>query len=180
MCIRDSAGDENEFLRQAFMADFGVSEEEATANAIAGSSIDTDTLMENYTYSYSTSLGGTECADWLFDSSRSYGDTTAITYNDSYSCVLFYISREDNDYNMVNVRHILITPEETESTGDEEADAAAEQAAKDAALSLIHISFATCLDSVHQSTGTWAVQYCVGTSPLANSPETTRLPRTSF
>ena len=128
-----SAGDENEFLRQAFMADFGVSEEEATANAIAGSSIDTDTLMENYTYSYSTSLGGTECADWLFDSSRSYGDTTAITYNDSYSCVLFYISREDNDYNMVNVRHILITPEETESTGDEEADAAAEQAAKDAA-----------------------------------------------
>ena len=125
-----SAGDENEFLRQAFMADFNVSESEATASAIASSSIDVDTLMEDYTYSYSTSLGGTDCADWLFDSSRTYGDTTAITYDDSYSCVLFYISREENDYNMVNVRHILITPDETETTGDEAADTAAQEEVK--------------------------------------------------
>ena len=127
-----SAGDENEFLRRAYIADFGVAEESATPDAIAQSSIDPDTLKEDYTYSWSTYLGGTDCADWLFDTSRSYGDTTSITFN-SYNCVLFFISRENNDYDMVNVRHILITPEEVESTGDEEADAAAEQEAMDAA-----------------------------------------------
>lgn len=46
-------------------------------------------------------------ADWLKDSSRKSGDKTVIESESGYY-VLFFLSREDNDYDSVNVRHILV------------------------------------------------------------------------
>ena len=118
---------EDEFLRQAYMADFEQTEDQATAEAIANSSIDSDTLQSRYTYSWCTYLGGDECATWLFDENRQAGDTTTVTFN-NYACVVYFLSRENNDYNLVNVRHILIAPEEVTATADEdEAETAARQ-----------------------------------------------------
>ncbi|MBQ3404826.1 MAG: SurA N-terminal domain-containing protein, partial [Oscillospiraceae bacterium] len=51
-----------------------------------------------------------DMGDWLFDSSRQPGDVTAIESDSGYA-VLFYIDRETNHYNTVDVRHILISPE---------------------------------------------------------------------
>jgi len=46
-------------------------------------------------------------ADWLKDASRTEGDTTVVATDTGYYA-LYYISRDDNNYKTVNVRHILI------------------------------------------------------------------------
>lgn len=48
-----------------------------------------------------------DIADWMKDSSRKEGDTTAIEGSTGYTAV-YFISRDDNDYSTKNVRHILI------------------------------------------------------------------------
>jgi len=49
---------------------------------------------------------------WLIDDSRSYGDTfvTEAEHSQGYS-VLFFVSRDDNNYNIVGMRQILISRE---------------------------------------------------------------------
>jgi parvulin-like peptidyl-prolyl isomerase len=48
----------------------------------------------------------TTVTDWAFDSARKSGDS-AVVSNDNYYYVLVFNSRGRNDYNTVNVRHIL-------------------------------------------------------------------------
>lgn len=51
-----------------------------------------------------------ECSDWLLDSARVEGDATVVdTGTGSYA--IMFVSHEDNSYHLVNVRHILITPD---------------------------------------------------------------------
>lgn len=52
-------------------------------------------------------------ADWMLDESRKAGDVTV--YPDASGCyVVVFLSRDDNHYNTVNVRHILVMAEADE------------------------------------------------------------------
>lgn len=65
-----------------------------------------------------SSLGGDQ-GEWLLDDSRKAGDTTVIN-SDTGSTALLFLSRNDNDYHMQNMRHILIEAEpETDEDGNE-------------------------------------------------------------
>ncbi len=88
------------------------SEEDATLVSSEGASIDT-------TYS-----------KWLLDQERKAGDNTVIEAANGYY-VLYYISRDNNNYDTVNVRHILIKPEtviKADYKDEEEFKAAQEKA----------------------------------------------------
>ena len=86
------------------------------------------TLNSNVTYDNSNSL----FVDWLFDDARKEGDVTVVEDSDNGAYVLYFLSLDKNDYNTVNVRHILIAPEQDEdSDGDGTNDAASD--ASDAA-----------------------------------------------
>ncbi len=64
---------------------------------------------ESYTLKKSQlySSVSTDYADWLFSDSRVAGESQVIATDSGYSVVMF-LSRDNNDYNTVNVRHILI------------------------------------------------------------------------
>lgn len=74
---------------------------------------DSATLHEDVSYSYT----GTNYADWLFDESRTSGETTVIEISNSDGtttfAVLYFIERDAKDYPLVNVRHILISAEDS-------------------------------------------------------------------
>ena len=60
--------------------------------------------------SESTTQGGSlssNYADWLKDASRKEGDKTVIESDTGYYA-LYFVSRNDNSYKTINVRHILI------------------------------------------------------------------------
>jgi parvulin-like peptidyl-prolyl isomerase len=65
---------------------------------------------------------------WLSDKSRAEGDMTSVAADTGYYAVC-YISRNDNHYNTVNVRHILIKPvdEDADGTISDTEKAAAEE-----------------------------------------------------
>ncbi len=92
------------------------------------------TLNSDVTYENSNSL----FVDWLFDSARKEGDVTTIADGDSGYYVLYFLSTYDNNYNTVNVRHILIAPDKdvdsdedgTTDTASEAAEAAAKEKAE--------------------------------------------------
>ncbi len=73
------------------------------------------TLRRGYTYASCS----TDYADWLFSSERVAGESQVFAGETSYSVVMF-VSRDNNDYETVNVRHILVqvgaTGEDGEST----------------------------------------------------------------
>ncbi len=70
-------------------------------------------------------------ADWLKDASRAEGDTTVIATDTGYYA-LYYISRDDNSYKTVNVRHILIKAvADSDGAYTDEAKATAKQTAED-------------------------------------------------
>jgi len=64
--------------------------------------------------------------EWLLDEKRAEGDITTIEASSGYY-VLYYISRSDNSYNTINVRHILIS---ADSSADEETVQAAKEKAE--------------------------------------------------
>lgn len=90
-----------------------VTGEEATESTTAGSSLSSD---------YS---------EWITDESRTEGDTTVIESSSGYY-VLYFIERDKNDYNLANVRHILINVEANEDGEytDEAKEAAKSEAEK--------------------------------------------------
>jgi len=48
--------------------------------------------------------------DWMIDDERSYGDTIVIEINEGQTyTALFYISRDDNNYQIVGMRQILLS-----------------------------------------------------------------------
>ena len=73
--------------------------------------------------------------NWLFDDARQAGDSTVLEDADnSYYYVLLFHDRFREDYNTVDVRHILIKPTETElSSEDEGYDAEVEKNKAEAA-----------------------------------------------
>ncbi len=61
------------------------------------------TLRSNYNYSSISS----DYADWLFSEERTAGESQVFATSSGYAVVMF-VSRENNEYSTVNVRHILI------------------------------------------------------------------------
>ena len=115
----------------------------ATADAIyaaysAGTSLedaaaeydDTAVYSSSDSYSYSTAVLG----EWLFDDARQSGDS-AVLEDESGSAyyVAVFNDRGRQDYNTVNVRHILIQPEATTLSEDDEGYEADVEAKQDAA-----------------------------------------------
>ncbi len=92
------------------MAEFLESEYEASLN--------------NVRYSGYSSVSSTY-SDWLFDEARVSGDKDVFESSTGYYVVEF-VEKCDLHYNMVSVRHILVTPEDTSS--DESWDEALEKA----------------------------------------------------
>ena len=111
----DTQGDEQTFIDQAY--------ENCLESAKETYAEDSATLKENQLYS---SLS-TDVADWLFDASRTEGDTTYIANDSGVYYVLYYISRSTNDYQLPNVRHILFSVSDTtDETAMDEARTKAE------------------------------------------------------
>ena len=114
--------------------------DEDSFNAAAaeyGTNADEDTIHTAEGYS---DISSSEVADWLFDSDRKAGDATAIRddSNDT-SYVVYFKDRYLEHKPTVDVRHILIQPEDTdddadEASGTEETEELSEeeQAAKEA------------------------------------------------
>ena len=96
-------------------------DESKKADYEAGSDI---TLYPGATYA---SVGVTAISDWLYDEARVYGDTF-VYYDEAYSCYIAVLFEERlfPDYDMINIRHILISPEQSEEITTEEAWANAE------------------------------------------------------
>ena len=80
---------------------------------------DTATLRSHVSLS---TVSSQEYGAWLFQDDRKAGDTYVAETTDSYQVIMF-VEREDTHYNVVTVRHILITPEtaEDETEPSEEA-----------------------------------------------------------
>ena len=57
-----------------------------------------------------SSLGYQAFAEWMQDAARKAGDSTVYEQEDSGYYVVLFQSRETEDYNTVNVRHILVRP----------------------------------------------------------------------
>lgn len=87
---------------------YGKIKEEATAQTQYGANISSD------------------YASWLQQTDRKEGDSTLIETEGGYYVVCF-VSRDDNDYRMINVRHILIQPE-TVNKSDYDTDEAYNEA----------------------------------------------------
>lgn len=69
-------------------------------------------------------------ADWLKDASRTEGDKTVIETDTGYYAI-YFISRDDNSYKTINVRHILINAVASEDgTYTDEAKAEAKSKAE--------------------------------------------------
>ena len=88
------------------------------------------TLNDNVAYSNIKTV----FADWLFDSARKAGDVEAFADGDTGYYVVYFLSTDRNEYNTVNVRHILISAEKDEDTDEDgtpdQASDAADAAAK--------------------------------------------------
>lgn len=64
-----------------------------------------------------SALNNAGLADWLFDDGRANGDMGWVE-GDGLYYLLFFVGRYDNDYDTVNMRHILIKPV-TDDEGNE-------------------------------------------------------------
>lgn len=118
-----SKGDEQTFIDMAY----------ANASESVKSNYENDdyTLSKNTTRASMGSTFSEEAMNWLFDTSRKFGDTTiAASENNGCYAIFFVDNSSKYDVNMVNVRHILIQPEDT-------SDDASVQAAKDKAQALL-------------------------------------------
>ena len=71
-------------------------------------------------------------SEWAFDSSRKAGDVGVVEDESSGYYVVLFEGRDGNTYNTVDVRHILISAEDTDEDGtiSDEEKAAAEEAMK--------------------------------------------------
>ncbi len=110
---------------------------DAVVAAIDGTDLETFEayMEENYevevtSLSYAGSSLSSTYSEWLLDADRVAGDATVIE-TDSYSYIIMFLGRNDNDYYMVDMRHILVLAEDTDEDGEyseEEIAAAAEEA----------------------------------------------------
>ena len=71
-------------------------------------------------YSYDdASYSGESVTEWLFDSARKAGDSAVLDNGGSTYYVTVFHDRFREEYNTVNVRHILIAPETTTMSKDD-------------------------------------------------------------
>lgn len=87
----------------------------------------------SYSDNEGTTYSGDDLTTWLFDEARQDGDSTVIEVDGTGTYILVFHGRYRNDYDVANVRHILIQPESTELSEDDEGYEADVQAKKDAA-----------------------------------------------
>lgn len=73
----------------------------------------------SYIHQESGSYGDTDLLNWVFDEARAEGDTTTIS-NDNYVYFALFHSRARQDYNLVNVRHILFQVDDSELDSESE------------------------------------------------------------
>ena len=122
---------------------------ETTANAIydayeAGTSLEDAAAEYESTATYSSSdsftYSASVLADWLYDDARQAGDSAVLEDADTSNYyVVVFNNRYRHEYNTVDIRHILIQPEASELSEDDEGyeddvaakNAAAEQEAQD-------------------------------------------------
>ena len=77
-----------------------------------------------------SSVSAQAFAEWMQDASRKAGDSTVYEQEDGGYYVVLFQSRETEEYNTVNVRHILVKPVDADEDGtisDEEKAAAEEK-----------------------------------------------------
>lgn len=80
-------------------------------------------MTENYedtealTLTYAGASLSTTYADWLLDAARQPGDAAAFESESGSSYAVMFIERDNNDYNTVAFRHILINAEDTDGDG---------------------------------------------------------------
>lgn len=77
----------------------------------AGTSLEASAEIEEFNATYSdrsgSSYSDTDALNWVFDDARKAGDTTILENDSSYTVLLFH-SRGREEYNTVDVRHILV------------------------------------------------------------------------
>lgn len=91
-----------------------------TANVPAKESEDGTTTAPSVTDNTDTKGSGFSSAvyaDWLYSADRHANDVTVVEQENSGYYVVLFESRDDNTYNAVNVRHILIKAEDSDSDG---------------------------------------------------------------
>ena len=101
-------------LAQRLIAEQGPDENGNLPVAVEYTSADAEeaTLRSNITYSGSGAEG-----EWLFSADRSAGDVTTIdSSNGTY--VVFFMNRTRNNYNTVDIRHILVAFEAFDEDGN--------------------------------------------------------------
>jgi parvulin-like peptidyl-prolyl isomerase len=110
-------------------ADSALEGEDKLNAALADSGIDGTAQSSSYVSGSSISVA----ADWLKDASRKTGDITAeVNSSETGYNIVVFLSRDDNHYNTVSVRHILIQAEASEDgTYTDEAKAAAKARAEE-------------------------------------------------
>ena len=130
---KEEAVADAEKIAKSYAAD--ITDEESFIAAALDFDAETYAKPESTLHTYMGSLLGSYYGPWLLDASRVEGDvTTATMANGAY--VVYFINHDDNHYETVNVRHILISPEtisETDYEDDTEAYEAAVEAARETA-----------------------------------------------
>ena len=113
----ESQGDEDKFIEMAYnLASETLKESYEDPNA---------TMNTNQPYENVNSY----LRDWLFDESRQAGDTTVISDESTGFYVVYFYSQEENNYNTINVRHILVSPEvDVDADGDGVTETSSEEA----------------------------------------------------
>ena len=117
--IASGISSENDLINAAFIYSELYSDPESTLRLNQGSRLEADT------------------ADWLLDDARVYGDTTLIESEQGIN-IVFFVSRDDNNYRTAGMRQILIMREQINPEdypgGETDPDylAALEQAENDA------------------------------------------------
>jgi len=115
LTIAEGITNEDEFLAAAAEYDAFYSDPDTTFRMMQGNRLDFDIV------------------DWMLDETRSYGDTTVVD-TELGSNIIFFISRDDNNYRTVGMRQILIVREyiDAEEFPAGEADPGFLQALEDA------------------------------------------------
>ena len=135
--VSPSASPETEAAAAAAAAAMAAAKEKADKIVADATSVDTfkQAVLAQTTAeaSEATTAGSSltaAIADWLKDASRVEGDKTVIETDTGYYAV-YFISRDDNNYKTINVRHILIKAVASEDgTYSDEAKATAKAKAE--------------------------------------------------
>ena len=106
----------------AAMADAKAKAEEILAAYEGGQALESLADPEGgatYSHSETASYSETSVLEWAFDDARRDGDAEVIENASSYTVALFH-SKSRFEYNTVDIRHVLIRPEETTLSSEDE------------------------------------------------------------